>query len=90
MKYYGEDEEIEIPTLREGNDGEAIRVENIQDMELLVKGMGFDSIEDFNKECELPAEQLVGKWFTIMGKAKGMFPKQPVIIFDDADVSEAA
>ena len=78
-------EMVEIPTFEEDENGEYLKVQTIGDMEILIKAMGFLSIQDFNQECEKPAEELVGKFFCIMGKAAGRFHKQPVFLKDETE-----
>ena len=86
MKYYNvtRDEEVEVPSLQEHPENEEYsKVDTLDDMRIFVECMGFASLEDFDNECDTRAESLVGKWFTLTGKANGRFAKQPVFILED-------
>jgi hypothetical protein len=80
--YYSETGEVEIASLKiDDSDGdEYLFVDNAEDMEKLVKAIGFSDSAQFDAECELPSQLLLGRYFFITGKAIGNLAKQPVFI----------
>ncbi len=60
-------QQVEIPTLQEDAEGNAC-VSSLEDMLLLVQCMGWESIAAFEEEAGPGgAQDLVGKWWTVVG-----------------------
>jgi len=66
MKTYSakHDEDIEIPTLQEDDDGN-VKVTTIEDMLLLVQSMGYEDIAEFEEDTTVKVNELIGKWWNL-------------------------
>jgi hypothetical protein len=66
MKYLDcSSREIEIPSLKEDEDGFFL-VECNGDLELLIKGMGWYDFPHFESETKCVASTLIGRWFHVL------------------------
>ena len=68
MKYYNDwtNEEVDIATLEQHEDGECVRVANMEDLALLVQCFGYTGLEEFTQLTGVKANEVLSKFFCVL------------------------
>lgn len=75
-----------IPTFQHENWGDDRHtVDTIEDLTLLVRAMGWKSLKGFTHETQTEADELLGRWWVVMGGEDGL----RIFVMEKNDGSEA-